>query len=675
MDQINYPPYSTNYDYSQIHQGDGQHVSHPDTEQTSHGRLASGASGSHSAPYLNPNTPGMELEYLLRTPQPTTLDEITQPEAGQMSAGSGTLGQAYWNPYTPALIPPSPGADLEYLLRTLQPSTLDEFIQPSSQPVAMANIIQNNAPAEPSNPHPDAPRGEPTVKERFMAGLEAFGRGVPVKKCSPTIYFADYINTNGHMVKYGISLYNKLTEAEKTLLKEAVIARKAGKMDQLAGKETTRERFLAGLDNYARGDRLVNCSATIGFRRYVTDDGHLHKAGEDLCASLSAEDQERVNWALTARSRWAAANEPVEKRFLAGLDLYAQGVPLADCSATLIYRNYVSDNGHLQPHGQIVFDSLSTEDQERVNQALISRFNFYYAQLATNDTVQERFLAVLDDYAEGVPLAKCSRDIHLSLYITDDGHLRPNKGRPLYNKLSPADKTLVDQALAAREQIFTQRVAKEMDQFMATLEPYANGQPLTKCGNQSGLKKKVITYLSPEGGLRPRGKQLMEKMQPDQQDRVLDAIARRQRCAKPNPPVPESSRQWPEMPSSMPEMSGINQAPMADPSQMENMSFSVWPLTDQTVQGAWGIPSESAEPHIDYFGSDAVGENFQHQYGPNGLMPQSAPGLLIGRGITHGTLINILGEVYQVQYTGRLEPTNENPYCQGFMLMPYMWGS
>jgi hypothetical protein len=563
MDRTNWIPCNSDYySYNQTHQEGAQHASQPEAGQTSFGVPASGASWSHPA-YLNPNTPvqipsspGADLEYFLQTFQPTILDEITQPEAGQTSAGVPTSGMswshpAHLNPNMPALIPSSPGQDLEYFLRTFQPTILDEITQseagqtsaevpaigasgshpahlnpnmpariPSSpgldleyllrtpQPATLEGIIQNDAPPEVANSQLPV-KNWLWTKEAFLAGLKAFGQGAPMINCSSSIRFSDYIKSNGEITKFGISLHKLLTEEEKTLLKEAIIDRQDAKLIRLADKDTVAERLLEGLDKYARGVPLRECSATLSFRTYVTDSGGLHKSGKKLLSSLSQEDRMLVNQALASRNafyrnKWPTPNDPAAERFLAGLDKYEQGAKLVDCSATISFGFYVTDDGRLRQCGERLRANMSEKDQARVNQAL-----------------------------------------------------------------------------AARKEGVAQRASEEMDQFMTAIEPYANGRPLRECGNQSGLKRKLVTYLSPEGGLRPKGQQLFEKMQPSQRDEVLDAIAKRQR----HPKSTKSSQQLPEMPSSMPEMPGINQAAMANSVQMEAMRAAVWQLTGQAAPG------------------------------------------------------------------------------------------
>ncbi|MEJ2044711.1 MAG: hypothetical protein P8X74_06685 [Reinekea sp.] len=495
MDRSNWTPYNNNHYYSQMYQEDAQHTAQPEAGQTSAGVPTNWALGSHSAP-----------------------------------------------------IPSSPGTDLEYLLRTPQPTTLEEAILPFPQQNVVEDISHNN---ELPDPQPTVkkqgrkPRKkQPPIKERFLAGLKAFEQGASLKDCASSFQFRDYITTNGRMVKRGGALYRQLTAEEKTRLDQAIIARKGAKVFQLADKDTTAERFLAGLDKYAQGIPLRDCSATLGFRLYVSDDGRLQKAGQYVYASLRPEDQAQVDKALDSRNRFYRERVATEQRFLAGLDNYAQGVPLVSCSATLRLGKYLSTDGYLQESGQ-----------------------------------------------------------------------------SLYNRLSLDDKVRVDQALTARGKRFTQGAAKDVATFMAALKPYASGLTLQECGTQSGLKRKANTYLTAEGGLTSKGNRLIENLQPDQRNEVWNAIGERQLRTESNLPVPESPWQWPDTLPSMMDMEAVNPAAMAGPTQTENMWATVWQLTGQTMQGRLGIPSELAEPRIDYAGSDAVEEDFQHQYGPDGLLP------------------------------------------------------
>ncbi|MEJ2064228.1 MAG: hypothetical protein P8X74_13270 [Reinekea sp.] len=663
MDRSNWTYYNTYHYYGQPYPEAGQHTSQPEAGQTSAGIPVSGASGNQPAP---------------GQPQP------------------------YLNPNTPMLIPPSPGADLEYLLHT-------------PQPTAEEGVIPDDALPESSNLQPAAracrrkPRVKrlPPAKERFLAGLDAYERGALLKDCSETLPFTEYIKNDGSLIKKGIPLYQKLTDAEKARLDQAIIGRQGAKFAQptdkgafLAGldnyaqgvklsdcsttiefrfyasdngrlysrgkevyadlseqdqarvdqallarnqvyreRSTVAKRFLAGLDNYAQGVPLRYCSATLSYSSYIADDGHLQKQGKEMYAGLSAEDQGRVNQAILSRCQahyeWLAEDDTVAKRFLAGLDKYAQGVPLKYCSETLPYRNYASDDGHLQKQGKELYECLSKEDQAWVNQALLSRNK-------ERSTLTKRFLASLDDYARGVSIRECSKGIQLNQCVTHDGFLQP-RGESIYDSLSKEDKMRVDRALTARGKIVTQSTSADVHKFMDTLEPYGNGRSLEECGKEFGLNKRVGTYLTQEGGLTPRGRRLIENLQPYQQIDVWFAIEKRRQLTNPIGQEPGSPWLPPEMPSSMPELGGMNPTEMTDPMQTEVMQ------------------------------TEAM--HFQHRYDSNGLMPQSAPDRLIGRGIEDRMLINILGEEYRVHYTGSSgNPTNENPYGNQFMLVPRMRG-
>jgi hypothetical protein len=578
MDRSNWPPYNLNlYCYSQEHQEVGQHSSQPEVGQTSQEVPASGASGSHLAP-----------------------------------------GQPSPSPNMPVPIPFSPGMELEYLLRTPQPATLAEIIQDDALP-------ESSNPQPAVKPHKHKTRAKrSSTKERFLAALEAFERGTPMSGCSSTFRFNNYINNNGKMIGRGVSLYKKFTPAEKTRLDQAIIARKGAMLNKLAETETVAERFLAGLDKYEQGFQLKDCSATLGYRFYVSDSGDLIKDGVNLYAGLLPKDRDRVDQALASRKReYIARSAPT--KFLAGLDNYAQGLPLANCSATLSFRSYIADDGHLHKAGQELYDRLLPVDQDRVKRAIVSRCQIVYDRLADKDTVAERFLAGLDKYAQGLRLVDCSETLQFGNYVTSDGYLN-KAGKNLRATLSQEDQRRLDQALTDRGRIFTQNAASDVDTFMAALKPYANGLTLKTCGNLSGLMGKANAYLTPEGGLTSKGERLIENLQPDQCNEVWDAIAKRQRHMELNPQVPEPQLQWPEMLSPMTEMGGMNPTAMADPirteamqtetmqtetmqtetMQTEAMWATIWQLTGQAVPG----PSASAEPPTSYYGRDADEADF-----------------------------------------------------------------
>ncbi|MEJ2041981.1 MAG: hypothetical protein P8X89_01755 [Reinekea sp.] len=703
MDRFNLPYHYTDYDYNPVYQEDGQHTFAPETGQTSRGTAANEMwgrhpSGSYSAPgqsYPNPNLPAQipssprsDWDYLLRTPEPMPLEDIIhsqihwendqhafQPETGQTYPGGAANGSCS-----------APGQPQPY--QDLNPSAqIPSWLRPdwgTSQPITLEDIGQHHAPPESSNPLPavETRCRKAPLKERFLAGLAAFAQGAPLKHCSPSLRFTDYIHSDGCMVKRGIPLYNQLSDAEKTLLDQAIIARQRAKHIRSAGEESVTEPPLEGIDHYAQDVSLTGNSATIAFKNDVTRNGHSDEDEEELSARLLPEDQARVNQALLPRKvllsrlsrssgvyrERSAPNSPAEGRFLAGLDKYAQGVSLKECSSTLPYKCYVTDNGFLRPPGEALRKNLLEKDQDRLDKALLSR----RALSMANVRVAERFLAGLDNYAKGVKLNQCSPTLAgFGLYASNNGTLYL-RGLNLRATLSPEDQARVDEALTARRRI----IARVVDQFIATLEPYGNGLTLQQCGESSGLQKDVFKYFTQEGGLTLRGDRLIENLQPDQQADVWSAIEKRRQFMNSSAQVSGLPWQWPETLPPMPEPGGMEPPAMVDPMQTEAMWASAWQLTGQAVPGTWGMPSESAESSIPQYGREAVGADFQHQYGPYGLMPQIAPDRLVGRGIEDRMLINIQGEVYRVQYMGSSSEgaTNENPYGTSFMLVPRFWG-
>ncbi|MEJ2066112.1 MAG: hypothetical protein P8X74_23010, partial [Reinekea sp.] len=577
-----------------------------------------------------PFSPGPDWESALRTPQPMAMEDVlhspipqrdgqysSQPETGQTSAG-GAASEPWWSqptpgqlqPYQdfnfPAQIPPSFGSDLEYL-------------QPSHQPMVLADSVQNDASLAPSNPQPAAapgcrpPRakGRPPAKERFLAGLEAFARGVDLKDCSPTLRFNDYIRNDGTMILRGIGLYRQLTDEQKTLLQEAIIARQNVRPEV---PSPAKERFLAGLEAFAQGVALADCSSTLRFSEYIKNDGSLVRKGIPLYNNqLTDAEKTLLREAVIARQN-VRPEVIVDDHFLAGLDNYVQGAKLKDCSATISFGNYVSDNGYLHRQGRALLDRLTQADQERVNDALLSRRQFYLNRAMKTPTVEERFLAGLDSYAQGVLLSDCSRTVQFGSYVTDKGRLF-ERGEALYKNLLPEDQNRVSQALAARRRWAAERISGDLPHFLAALEPYSYGMDLKECGKQAGLTmeveryQKVGKYLTPEGGLTPDGELLIENLSPDQQNDVWDKVRQRRQHMDP-------SAQLPEIPASMPEMEGMDSTAMVDPMQTEAMWATVWQLTGQAMPRTWGIPSESVEPLIPSYNNEAFGADFQHYYGP-----------------------------------------------------------
>ncbi|MEJ2044985.1 MAG: hypothetical protein P8X74_22300, partial [Reinekea sp.] len=476
---------NTEHYFNQTYQEDAQHTIKPETGQTSAGVAGSGEWGSCPAP--GQPQPYLDLNLPAQTP--------SGPD---------------WDLNLPAQAPSWPGWDLN-----LPPAQIPSWPDwETSQPTTVAeHEVLSESSAAPVRRRKPRAKGLPPVKERFMAGLEAFARGASLRDCSATLLFTNYIHSDGRMVKRGIPLYDQLSDAEKTQLDQAIMARQQAKLIRSADEGSVTGRFLAGLENYAQDVSLKDCSATLPFKNYVTDNGFLRQAGQNVCEGLSPEDLDRVNQALLRRSEHysnrATNNAPVEERFLAGLENYARGVRLADCSATLPFRKYVSDSGLLYSRGEALLQSLSEEDQARVNEALLRRSDIYSKQTKKNTKnttpVEERFLASLDNYERGALLNRCSRDIRLENYLSYDGRLQPGRGQPLYDRLSQDDQERVDKALTARGKIYAQHIAGDVAKFMATLEPYSNGLSLQECGIKSGLKAKASVYFTPEGGLRPKG--------------------------------------------------------------------------------------------------------------------------------------------------------------------------
>ncbi|MEJ2044664.1 MAG: hypothetical protein P8X74_13480 [Reinekea sp.] len=614
--------YSHGY-YDQAYQEYGQHTYQRETGQTSDGVAASGSSWSYP-------TPGQ--------PQPNP--DFNFPQ---------------W-------IPPSPGSDLEYLVRT-------------PQPIPLENIIQNDVPPGPSNAQSAVKkqrrRNFAEVKEQFLAGLDKYAQGYTLKACSATIDFFSYITRDGRLQLEGRALYSKLDQKDKDRVDQAIEDRKV--FNSL--RPTTRTHILAGLEAYASGALLKDCSASLSFSTYFSNNGHLLTKGESLYNKLNQEDKDRVDQALKSRKENC---DKVRTSFLEGLDAYANGAPLKDCSATLSFDTYVSSKGYLHDSGKALYDRLEQGDKDRIMDALRARREIHVERIATDNTPMDGFLGGLEAYASGATLKDCSATIRFCTYVTNDGRLLP-PGRRLLNKLEGGEgEVLVNKALATRRKMAAEQISGDLLHFLAALEPYSKGLDLQTCAKELGLRmkkeryQKLERYLTPEGGLTAKGELLIENLPPNQQNDVWNKVRLRRQLLDPSAQVPESPWRLPEIPSSMPEMGWMDQAAMTDPMQTEATWATAWQLTGQAMPG----PSPSAELPIPYYNREAVGADFQHQYGPYGLIAQKAPDSLISWGIVPPMLINIQGEVYRVQDMGSssVGSTNENPYGKNFMLVPCMWG-
>jgi hypothetical protein len=326
-------------------------------------------------------------------------------------------------------------------------------------------------------------------------------------------------------------------------------------------------QFLAGLNKYAEGYTLKDCSADINFSRYVTIDGHLKKPGIALYSKLGRAEKHQVDQALEARILFHSLNSTPIEAFLEGLEAYASGAELQDCSASIPYHAYVSSQGYLHDPGKLLFGKLEEQDKDRVIDAINARRELY----SEHGTAIDRFLDGLEAYASGATLKNCSATIKFSDYVTTDGILR-NEGKVLLRGLAGSESMdRVNNALATRRRMAAQRISKDLPNFLKALEPYSIGLELKECGEKSGLKSKAKTYLTPEGGLTAKGELLKENLPLEEQLEVLNKVGKRRQLIDPSAQEPESP--WPqsEMPSSIQEMGGINQAEMYNPMQTDAM--------------------------------------------------------------------------------------------------------
>ncbi|MEJ2041979.1 MAG: hypothetical protein P8X74_13280 [Reinekea sp.] len=358
----------------------------PEAGQTSAGVPTSGAWGDYSAPgqpYLPntpvqmPSSPGPGWECLLRTPQPMTIEELIlpQPEAGQTSAGGLESGVSGNHP-APGQLYPNPNLQAQIA----SSSRLDWG---ASQPIAAEDIIQNDALPNPQ-PAVEARRrrksrtkGLPSVKKRFLAGLDKYAQGVQLKDCSSSLNFSTYIRKDGRMLKNGLTLNTKLTAAEKALLDQAVASRK----ERLLDNRSIKDHFLAGLDRYAQGAKLKDCSATIQFRFYVSTDGRLHQPGRYLRATLSSQDQARLDQALIDRGRIITQHTSADvDQFRTTLKPYGEGLNLLQCGDQSGLKNkvfmYLTPKGGLTYKGKRLIENLQPDQQIDVWYAIEKRRQF-----------------------------------------------------------------------------------------------------------------------------------------------------------------------------------------------------------------------------------------------------------------------------------------------------------
>jgi hypothetical protein len=556
----------------------------------------------------------------------------SQPEAGQTSAGVPASGlswsylapgqsQMYLSFNVPPKISPSPGSDWEYLL---PPTSLENSIQD----------VPGQSNAQPATKAKRQRRCLAEITEQFLADLDKYARGDTLQACSASLNFRSYVTDAGYLKPNGINLYNKLEQKDKDRVDQAL-------EDRRSFRPSTMKRFLDGLEAYASGALLQDCSTTVNFFRYVTDAGYLKPYGTALYNKLEQKDKDRVDQALKDRKE-RPDRDKVRTSFLEGLEAYASGAPLKACSETLDFHLYVSSKGFLQDSGIALYNRLEQRDQNLIDDALSSRRAVYSNERnATDHALIEGFLGGIEAYANGTQLTKCSETFYFENYVTADGRLQ-KPGRKLFDRLSTDDKIWVKQALTSRRRIAAQQISGDIPLLRDALAPYGNGLELQACGKVSGLEK-IERYLTPEGGLTAKGELLIENLEPDQQYDVWYEIVKRQKLLNPSAQEPGSPWQLPEIPVSMPEMGGMDPAAMTAPIQTETMVAPIptetmvapipmetmvapmqteamwataWQLTGQAVPGTWGIPSESAEPSIPYYDSEAFRADFQHQYGP-----------------------------------------------------------
>ncbi|MEJ2045516.1 MAG: DUF4573 domain-containing protein [Reinekea sp.] len=510
----------------------------------------------------------------------------SQPEIGQTSGEVATSGslwsypaqgrpQPYPDSNFPQWIPPSPslGEDLECLLRTPQPIPFENIIQnevlPNAQPAVKP---QRRSPAE--------------IIEEFLAGLDKYAQGYRLKDCSTTINFFRYVTQDGDLQPLGRAMRSKLEQKDKDRVDRALADRKVSYSLRQYRDNSTWMRIREGLKTYASGAPLKDCSATIKFSIYFSSDSRLLPCGEKMYKGLNQEDKDRVDQALKDRKENGGK---VRTSFLEGLDAYANGAALKDCSTTISFDAYVSIKGYLHERGHKLFERLEQGDKDRVNDALSARQKIYRERIAANDMPVDDFLEGLAAYASGVPLKDCSATIKFAFYVTSDGRLR-DEGKRLYRKLVGGEgEALVNNALAARRRKVAEQISTDRPDFLKALEPYSNGLDIQTCGELSGLNKKAKTYFTPEGGLTAKGELLTENLPPDEQLEVLNKVGKRRQLMNPNAQAPNSPWLLPEMLSPTPEMGGMNSTAMTVPIQTEAMYDPIqtetmyYPMQTETV--------------------------------------------------------------------------------------------
>ncbi|MEJ2045998.1 MAG: hypothetical protein P8X89_22300, partial [Reinekea sp.] len=534
-------------------------------------------------PEYIPSLHGADWEYSQQSPQ---LNASENTIGSEVPLSPSDIQPAFQNFSFPEYIPPLHGADREYS-------------QQSPQSSASGNSIESEEPLSPSN-------------------AQSTAQNFNFPEYIPPLHGSDweYSQQSPQPMVLDDIVQNDAPLAPSNPQPAAAPRRHKSPTRRVP---PAKERFLAGLEAFAQGVDLKDCSSSLKFGNYIRCDGTLTpRMGRNLYNQLTDGEKDLLSAAVNARQEFVKA--PVEERFLASLDDYARGVPVERCSATISLRSYIGDDGFLQKKGKALLNRLSEKDQERVHEALLSRRQGHLNRVMNTASVEERFLAGLENYAEGLSLVKCSASLRYPKYVSDDGKLS-EPGRELISRLSEEDQNRVNEALATRRRRAAEHISGDLPYFLAALEPYGNGLEFQQCANQSGLTstqakyQRVERYLTLEGGLTAKGQLLIENLPPDERSYVLEKVEQRRQHINPSAQMPESLWQLPEIPASMPEMGGMDPTAMVDPMQTETMMVAAWQYTGQAMPGIWGMPSEPVEPPIPSYNNEAFGADFQHQYG------------------------------------------------------------
>jgi hypothetical protein len=471
MDRMNFNSYDHFHYYNQPYQADGQHTFHPETGQTSNGVAASGASWSYpEQSYQNFNYPeyipplhGSDREYSLQSPQSSASGNSIESEVPLSPSNAQPAAQNF---NFPDYIPPLHGSDREYFQQSPQSMVLEdtvqnaaslapfnaqpavqnfnfpdyipplhgsnwEYLQQSPQPMVLEDTVQNDASLAPSN----------------------------AQSAAQNFNFPDYIPPlHGSDWEY----LQQSTQPEDTVQNDAFLApsnlQPATAPRSRKGMPPVKERFLASLEAFAQGFDLKDCSSSLKLSNYIKDDGSMtYKLGTDLYRQFADEDKELLRQAIINRQESKSTKDLVKIGFLAGLDNYAQGVPLSDCSETLGFRFYVSNDGKLHKHGEALRARLSPEDQDRVNAALVARRRKVVEELSGD---LPYFMTALKPYGEGLDLKACANQPGLQgkeryqkvvRYLTREGGLTA-KGELLIENLPPTQQNFVLYRLEQRRQ-------------------------------------------------------------------------------------------------------------------------------------------------------------------------------------------------------------------------------